>query len=78
MRAFKGKLIPFGAYRDYKPSLPKDQDRLHKLGDNTLPFISVWYHLHAGGRWSGDYLVVDLSGLNEAASARDVQIKCII
>jgi hypothetical protein len=76
-RKFKGKLVPFGAAVSYKPSSPKDLDRLPKFGDKTLPGLFVGYHLHAGGSWSGDYLVVDLEELGEAEAARDVHIKRI-
>ena len=37
----------------------------------------VGYHRHAGGHWSGDYLVTDLEELNEAEAARDVHVKRI-
>jgi hypothetical protein len=71
-RKFKGKLIPFGAAVGYKPNSPKDLDRLQKFGDKTLLGLFVGYHLHAGGHWSGEYLVVDLEELGEAEAARDV------
>ena len=56
---FKGKIIPFGAYITHMPSSDKKLAELSKYGSKQLPAIFIGYHLHAGGRWSGDYLVVD-------------------
>ncbi len=56
---FKGKTIPFGALIQYKPSSKVEVKLLSKFGSKMLPVIFVGYHLHSGGRWSGDYLLVD-------------------
>ena len=56
---FKGKIIPFGALIQYKPSSKRETELLSKFGSKMLPAIFVGYHLHSGGRWSGDYLVID-------------------
>ena len=56
---FKGKIIPFGALVQYKPSSKRETELLSKFGSKMLPAIFVGYHLHSGGRWSGDYLVID-------------------
>ena len=60
---FPGKRIPFGALVDYKPSTGK----LLKFAVRTLPGIFVGYASHAGGEWSGSYLVVDVDAYRSAA-----------
>ena len=56
---FKGKIIPFGALIHYTPSSERELALLGKFTSRTLQGIFLWYHLNSGGRWSGDYLVVD-------------------
>jgi hypothetical protein len=45
----------------------EDQYDLPKFGSRTKRGIFMGYHLHSGGRWSGDYLVMD----EEAYRSRD-------
>ena len=36
------------------------------LGSEMRGGILIGYHLHAGGKWSGDYVVLDIEQLEEA------------
>ena len=56
---FTGLKLPFGCGVHYKPSAKREADEINKFGDRTRPGIFMGYHLHSGGKWSGDYLVVD-------------------
>ena len=38
--------------------------RDHPMGPKTRPGLFVGYHQHSGGRWSGDYLVMDVKSLD--------------
>ena len=38
---------------------------MEKFGARTAEGIFVGYHLHSGGKWSGDYLVIDVSAYLE-------------
>jgi hypothetical protein len=72
---FKGDKIPFGAELEYRPSAPRDRERLHKYGNKTLSGVVIGYDQKARGDWSGDYLVVDWEELEQAEHAREVHIK---
>ena len=63
---FDGPIIPFGCAVSYKPSRPKDIGRLAKLGEKTCEGIFMGYHLHSGGRWSGDVDILDSLELTTA------------
>jgi hypothetical protein len=51
---WEGKLVPFGALIDFKPSPVQ-------LQAGALPKFSPGYHLHPGGRWKGEVLVTSLA-----------------
>ena len=70
---FKGKLVPFAACVDYKPTNPRDIDDMPALGSKMRGGILIGYHLHAGGKWSGDYVVLDIEQLEEAERISDVK-----
>ena len=50
------------------------------FGGHLLPFGRIrapesGYHLHAGGKWSQDYLIVDVETYQNASSWREVSIR---
>ncbi len=53
---FKGQQIPFGALVDF---MPQPDTKVASMGAKTIPGIFLGYHVHAGGLWSGDYLVAE-------------------
>ena len=55
---FKGQQIPFGALVDF---MPQNDVKVESMGPKTIPGVFIGYHVHAGGLWSGDYLVADYS-----------------
>ena len=58
---YTGFKIPFGALVDYKPSSKREASDVKKFDSRTLPGIFIGYHVHCGGKWSGDYLVLDVA-----------------
>ena len=56
---FGGKLLPFGCSVEYKPESERETNKLHKFGSKLRPGIFMGHHSHNGGKWSGDYYVVD-------------------
>ena len=65
-KEFKGTLVPFGASIQYKPAAAREVDLLQKIGSMMLPGVFVGYHFHSGGKWSGDYLVVDATAYQKS------------
>ena len=55
---FKGESVPFGALVDF---MPQPDFKVVSMGAKTIPGVFIGYHVHAGGLWSGDYLVADLA-----------------
>jgi hypothetical protein len=56
---FQGMLIPFGAVITYRPPPGKEGLDLLKFEPRIRKGIFMGYHFHSGGRWSGDYIVLD-------------------
>ena len=50
---------PFGSLIDFE-SVPAKQKEELKMGPTAIPCIFLGWHLLAGGRWHGDFLVADL------------------
>ena len=67
--------MPFGVEVTYKPSAPKDKERLHTYGRKTLSGIFIGYSQNAGGSWDEDLLLVDWHELEQADRASDVHVK---
>mgnify|MGYP003320934909 CR=1 FL=1 len=55
------------------PSSKQEVDMMQKFGPKTRPGIFAGYHSFNGGKWSGDYLVVDAEAL---ASCPSTQSTC--
>lgn len=71
---FLGMKLPFGCEVCYKPGAKKEVNELMKFGERTMQGIFMGYHLHAGGKWSGEYLVVDVNAFTTAASSADIYV----
>ena len=67
---FKGLRVPFGALIDYMSIKDGKAVKDHPLGPKTRPGIFMGYAQHHGGRWAGDYMVLDAETL---ASADKIQ-----
>ena len=72
---FQGPVWPFGCEIKYKPISKDDLTHCHKYGDKMLPGIFVGYDIKAGGKWSGDVLVIDWDELQEAENVNEVYPK---
>ena len=58
---FAGKLIPYGARVNYKPSKTREAGQLHKFGPDSIPGVFAGYHIGPGMHWSRQYKVWPLS-----------------
>ena len=67
---FHGMLIPFGALISYRPPPGKEGVELLKFEPRIRKGIFMGYHFHSGGRWSGDYVVLDCERYAMAESPR--------
>ena len=57
--------LPFGCLVQYKPSAARGVANLEKFGARMSQGIFMGCHLHSGGKWSGDYLVLDVAERRE-------------
>lgn len=56
---FPSRRIPFGASLSYEPVAKRKIAFAKKFDFKLRKGIFMGYHLHSGGPWSGDYLVID-------------------
>ena len=66
--------MPFGCAVQYKPSAAREVANLEKFGARAAHGIFVGYHLHSGGKWSGDYLVIDVSAYRDHDEGYNVPV----
>ncbi len=45
--------------------MPQSEMKLEYIGSKTIQVVFIGYHVHAGGLWSGDYVVADYSPIQE-------------
>jgi hypothetical protein len=62
---FQGKLVPFGAKVRYLPASERELSKREKLDASLRDAIFVGYRMHSGGRWTGQYLVLDAEAYTE-------------
>lgn len=68
--------IPFGAMVDF---MPTPNQRPPAFDPRCKPWLCLGYHIHAGGKWSGDYFVADWEALrkNPDSEPRSVRVQRI-
>jgi len=66
--------MAFGSLVHYKPSSEKKLAELDKYGSRKLHGIFAGYHLHAGGRWSGDYLIIDAANYRKRLAGSRIPV----
>ena len=71
---FTGELHPFGCLVSYRPSTTKANAGENKFGPNTVEGIFMGYYVHLVGRWSKDYLVVNLEAFKTSPIGRYVHV----
>ena len=69
---FKGESIPFGALVDFMPQI---DTKVESMGAKTIPGVFIGYRAHAGGIWSGDYLVADYSPFRKSCDVVKSKLK---
>eukprot|EP00959_Pyramimonas_sp_CCMP1952_P462952 9484103-Pyramimonas_sp.AAC.1 len=57
--SFKGHIVPCGTRICWKCLDPDPNESAVKFDETIRKGFFMGYHLHSGGRWSGDYLVID-------------------
>ena len=57
---FLGQLLPLGCKVLFRPPTPVIKAQ-HKFAPRTMEGLFLGWHMLVGGKWSGDYWVVDLS-----------------
>ena len=62
---FQGKLIPYGARIRYLPAAERELQKREKLDASLRDAIFVGYRMHSGGRWTGQYLILDVEAYTE-------------
>ena len=74
---FPGQLIPFGAAVRHLPFRDRRNESsvVPSVGDKTSPAVFIGYHMHPGGRFSGDYLMVDYASLVNSSTPAEVPIR---
>ena len=56
---FPGTCRPFVCRVEYLPESERETKKVQKCGSKLRPGIFMGHHSHNGGKWSGDYYVVD-------------------
>ncbi len=69
-KAFGGKLLPFGCHVRYLPNSSRELKKRDKLDASLRDGIFLGYRMHTGGRWTGQYYVVDYDRLLETADSK--------
>jgi len=72
--SFPGLLIPFGALVSFYPAGPRAK-QLAKFEARQVDGIFIGYHMHSGGKWSGDYFVVSREDFTTVANERDIHVQ---
>ena len=72
---FKGKLVPFGAEIRYMHFEGGRAVRNHPIGDKTHPALFMGYVQYPGGKWTGDYWVLDFDKIASASSINNLHCK---
>ncbi len=55
--------------------MPQPDTRVESMGAKIIPGAFIGYHVHAGGLWSGDYLVADLAPSRKDCDVRRSKVK---
>ena len=64
---FSGKFIPFGAKIRYLPAAERELEKREKLDASLRDGIFTGYRMHSGGRWTGQYTILDTEAYSEIA-----------
>ena len=72
--SFSGHLIPFGCLVSYRPTSKRETSEMNKFSDRVRDGIFMGWHAHSGGKWSGDYLVMDVERYVNSESVYDIAV----
>ena len=62
---FKGSALPFGTKIRYLLSAEKEVEKREKLESSLRDAIFTAYRMHTGGRWTGQYQLIDAEAFTE-------------
>ena len=71
---FDGYPLPFWCAVDYKPHAKRGTADHQKFDISTRLGIFMGYHPKSGGKWSGDYLVIDASAYSSYPDRRYLKV----
>ncbi len=55
--------------------MPQPDTKVESMGSKTIPGVFIGYHVHAGGLWSGDYLVADFAPFRRDCNVAKSKVK---
>ena len=55
--------------------MPQPDYKVLSIRAKTIPGVFIGYHIHAGGLWSGDYLVADLAPFRQDCDVAKSKVK---
>ena len=68
----KANQIPFGALVDF---MPRKTEVPQAFDAKTRSGLMVGYEVHPGGKWSGDYLIVEFDAFRKSPDSRPSDVK---
>ena len=75
----KAKLVHFGQEVEYYPADPTDLNKLHKFGEKVKKVVFMGYKQskRTGGKWSGDYYVLDYDDIQRAKTYKQLTLTTV-
>ena len=75
----KAKLVRFVQEVEYYPADPTDLNKPDKFGEQFEKAVFMGYKQskRTGGKWSGDYLVLDLDDITKAKSYKQLTLTTV-
>ena len=74
-QTFRGSVIPFGCHVEYIPNDDKEKALQHTFDTTTVSGIFMGYRQRPGGYWSGEYLILPFSSIENAVSHQAMQLR---
>ena len=75
--AFRGTVLPFGCYVEYIPNDEREKALQHTFDKTTVSGIFMGYKQRPGGFWSGDYLILPFSTIENTVSHQAASLRKI-
>ena len=73
----RAAVLPFGCFVEYIPNDDKEKALQHTFDTTTVSGIFMGYRLRPGGYWSGEYLILPFSSIENTVSHQAVCLRKI-